>query len=293
MCAWFCESLPSCAGQLLLPRSYLSRCYALVRAAGGVCVADEVQSGLGRNGVSWWEFQRHGVEPDVVTLGKGLGGGSWPLAAVVTRPHIAQALMDTGVEHFNTSAATNVAGAVGSAVLQVLAEERRMEGAAHMGRLWMAGLQRLQTTFPHLIADVRGIGLFIGVEMATSRRTEEGEQEETPAPALASELVRRVRCMEDRLADGRAIAGVLLSTDGPHLNVIKIKPPLTHTQEDVQCALRCIERGLVELHQRRLTELHHPDEIESGVVNTPQRSPQPPSPARVSSFSSPTHLTNK
>ena len=242
--------MPSCAGQLLLPRGYLQRCYELVRAAGGVCVADEVQSGMGRNGVSWWEFQRHGVVPDVVTLGKGLGGGCWPLAAVVTTPLIAQALIDTGVEHFNTSAATNVAGAVGSAVLRVLREERRMEGAARMGSLWLEGLKGLQTRYPQLIADVRGIGLFLGVELATRSRTEgeKEEEEERPLPELASALVSRVRCMEERLADGRVIAGVLLSTDGPQHNVLKIKPPMTQTEDDVACALRCIERALHELN---------------------------------------------
>ena len=215
-----------------------------MRKAGGLCIVDEVQSGLGRNGESWWEFLRHGegAVPDIVTCGKGLGGGTWPLAAVVTRSDVSGRLVQTGLEHFNTNAGTNAAGAVGSAVLKVVREERLMQRAHDVGRHWLHGLRALQRSFPQLIADVRGIGLFLGVELAQPC----GDGGERPLAAEASWLVNRLRSMEDE-CDGRSVAGVLLSVDGPQRNVLKLKPPMSIGVFDVDCTLRCMDKALHEL----------------------------------------------
>ena len=193
------ESLPSVGGQVVFPRGYLMRCYEAVRAAGGVCVADEVQVGFGRLGEFFWGFEMQGVVPDIVVLGKPMGN-AFPLAGVVTTREIAEAF-DNGMEFFSTYGGNPVACAAGLAVLDILEEERLPENAARVGRYLMSRLQRLG------FVDVRGLGLFLGVELATGGH--------------ASRVVNGLR---DR--------GVLAGTDGPRHNVIKIRPPLIFSEGD-------------------------------------------------------------
>jgi 4-aminobutyrate aminotransferase-like enzyme len=203
---FICESLLSCGGQIVLPPGYLAGAYRAVREAGGVCIADEVQVGFGRVGTAMWGFETQGVVPDIVTMGKPIGNG-FPLAAVVTTPEIA-ASFDNGMEYFNTYGGNPVSCAAGLAVLDVMRDERLQERALSVGRRLSAGLAGLMARFP-LVGDVRGLGLFVGVELVRDRRTLE------PAADQAAYLINRMR---DR--------GVLVSTDGPLQNVIKIKPPL-------------------------------------------------------------------
>ncbi len=210
--AFFCESLPSCAGQIVLPSGYLSEAARLVRRAGGVVVADEVQVGFGRVGTHWWGFETQGVVPDIVTMGKPIGNG-FPLGAVVTTPAIA-ASFDAGMEYFSSFGGNPVACAAGRAVLAVLEEEGLHDQAREVGQYLKARLQDLGTRFP-LVGDVRGLGLFLGVELVRDRDTRE------PAPEEATYVVNRLR---DR--------GVLASTDGIFRNVIKIKPPLVFSRAD-------------------------------------------------------------
>ncbi|MEM7201692.1 MAG: aminotransferase class III-fold pyridoxal phosphate-dependent enzyme [Planctomycetota bacterium] len=211
--AFLSESLLGCGGQIVLPPGYLAAVYAAVRAAGGLCIADEVQVGFGRVGTHRWGFETQGVVPDVVTLGKPIGNGH-PLAAVLTTAEIATSFAN-GMEYFNTFGGNPVSCAVGLAVLDVIEDEGLQERARVVGAELRAGLEELAARYP-LIGDVRGLGLFLGIELVLDERL-------SPAPAHATYVVERMR---ER--------GVLLSTDGPEHNVIKIKPPLAFASADAR-----------------------------------------------------------
>jgi 4-aminobutyrate aminotransferase-like enzyme/Ser/Thr protein kinase RdoA (MazF antagonist) len=219
---FICESALSCAGQVILPPGYLHDLYTTVRAAGGVCVADEVQTGFGRAGTHFWMFETQNVVPDIVTLGKPIGNGH-PMGAVITTPEIAASFAN-GMEYFNTFGGNPVSCAVGLAVLDVIRDEGLQENARDVGAYLTEGLCQLQQRH-EIITDIRGLGLFLGFEM---RR--EGE---------ATELVNR---MKDR--------GVLLSTDGPLHNVIKIKPPIIFSRADADLLVGRLDETLAELHWR-------------------------------------------
>jgi 4-aminobutyrate aminotransferase-like enzyme/Ser/Thr protein kinase RdoA (MazF antagonist) len=224
--AFFCESLPSCAGQIVPPEDYLKEAFHHVREAGGVCIADEVQVGFGRVGTHFWGFQTQGVVPDIVTLGKPIGNGH-PLAAVVTTPEIA-ASFDNGMEYFNTFGGNPVSCAVGLAVLEVMENEKLQENALRVGTRMKTGLEGLMNKHP-LIGDVRGSGLFIGVELVLDRDTLE------PATVKASYVIER---MKER--------GILVSTDGPHDNILKIKPPLVFSEENADFLVNTLDEILSE-----------------------------------------------
>ena len=204
--AFICESLLGVGGQQPLPAGYLHAVYQAVRAAGGVCIADEVQVGFGRVGETFWGFELQGVTPDMVVVGKPIGNGH-PLAAVVVTQVIADAF-NNGMEYFNTFGGNPVSMATGLAVLDVIQAEEMQQHALQVGNHLMAGLRTLMAQFP-IVSDVRGHGLFIGAELVKDRRTKE--------PALP-EIDMIVGAMKDR--------GYLLSTDGPLHNVLKIKPPM-------------------------------------------------------------------
>lgn len=210
--AFLAESILSCAGQIVLPDGFLRAAYEAVRAAGGVCIADEVQVGFGRVGSHFWAFETQGVVPDIVTLGKPIGNGH-PLGAVITTPAIAAAFAN-GMEYFNTFGGNPVSCATGLAVLDVLADERLQARAGHVGARLQAGLRQLATRHA-LIGDVRGLGLFQGIELVSDRTTL------APAADQAAYVVERLR---ER--------GLLVSTDGPLHNVLKLKPPLVFGEAD-------------------------------------------------------------
>lgn len=210
--AFICETLLGVGGQIPLPANYLKAVYAHVRAAGGVCIADEVQVGFGRVGEQFWGFQLQDVEPDIVVLGKPIGNGH-PLAAVVVTEEIANAF-NNGMEYFNTFGGNPVSMVTGNAVLQVIQEEEMQRHARETGDYL---LQLLKDLMPKhaIIGDVRGHGLFLGAELVRDRETKE--------PAVP-EIDLVVQQMKAR--------GFLLSTDGPLHNVLKIKPPLVFTREN-------------------------------------------------------------
>jgi 4-aminobutyrate aminotransferase-like enzyme/Ser/Thr protein kinase RdoA (MazF antagonist) len=210
--AFITETLPSVAGQIVFPPHYLEEAYRFVRAAGGVCIADEVQVGFGRLGTHFWGFETQNVVPDIVVLGKPIGN-AFPLAAVVTRPEIA-ASFDNGMEFFSTFGGNPVACAAGLAVLDVLEEEQLQRNALQVGSYLVAELQRLQKQY-RVIGDVRGSGLFLGLDLVLDPTTR------TPAPNQAAYVVNRLR---ER--------GILTGTDGPHHNVIKLRPPLIFSKAD-------------------------------------------------------------
>jgi 4-aminobutyrate aminotransferase-like enzyme/tRNA A-37 threonylcarbamoyl transferase component Bud32 len=226
--AFITESLLSCGGQIVLPPGYLAEVFHAVRSAGGVCIADEVQVGFGRVGSHFWGFQTHHVVPDIVTFGKPAGNGH-PLAGVVTTRGIADRFAN-GMEYFNTFGGNPVSCAAGLAVLDVIDAERLQEHAASVGAYFVDQLTELQGRHP-IIGDVRGRGLFIGVELVTDRATL------APATREASDLINEM-CRR----------GILLSADGPLDNVIKIKPPLVFTRENVDQVIATLDDVLPALH---------------------------------------------
>lgn len=223
--ALLCESMLSCGGQIELPPDYLRDAYGHARDNGAICIADEVQVGFGRVGSNFWGFETQGVIPDIVTLGKPIGNGH-PLGAVVTTPEIA-ASFDTGMEYFNTYGGNPVSCAAGLAVLDVIERENLQAHAQEVGGYLKTRLARLKDRAP-LIGDVRGRGLFLGVELVL-------DADRRPATAQAAYVINRARQL-----------GVLLSTDGPDHNVLKIKPPLTFGREDADLLVATLESILAE-----------------------------------------------
>ena len=210
--AYIAETLPSVGGQIVFPPTYLQEVYEHVREAGAVCIADEVQVGFGRLGRYFWGFETQGVVPDIVVLGKPIGN-AFPLAAVVTTREVAASFAN-GMEFFSTFGGNPVACAAGLAVLDVLEDEKLQENALQVGAHLKSRLHDLQQR-QAVIGDVRGSGLFLGVDLVLDRNTKE------PAPLQASYVVNRLR-----------ECGILTGTDGPHHNVIKLRPPLVFTGND-------------------------------------------------------------
>ncbi|MBK6709532.1 MAG: aminotransferase class III-fold pyridoxal phosphate-dependent enzyme [Chloroflexi bacterium] len=220
------ESVLGCGGQIVLPEGYLAEAFTAVRAAGGVCIADEVQVGFGRVGSHFWGFETQGVVPDIVTMGKPIGNGH-PLAAVATTRAIADSFAN-GMEYFNTFGGNPVSCAVGTAVLEVIHDEKLMQNARSVGGHLLARLAALPDKH-RLVGDVRGLGLFIGIELVRDRQTLE------PAAAEASYIVERMKA-----------AGILLSIDGPLHNVLKLKPPLVFDHDDADFLVETLDRILGE-----------------------------------------------
>jgi 4-aminobutyrate aminotransferase-like enzyme/murein DD-endopeptidase MepM/ murein hydrolase activator NlpD len=221
------ETCPSVGGQIVFPPGYLAGVYAHVRAAGGVTIADEVQTGLGRLGTSFWAFEDQGVVPDIVVMGKPLGNGH-PIGAVVTTSEIA-ASFDNGMEFFSTFGGNTVSCAIGLSVLDVLRDEQLQSHALRIGRRMLAGLRPFVDRHP-IVGDVRGSGLFLGVELVRDRATLE------PAGSEASYVANRVREL-----------GILLGTDGPYHNVVKIRPPMPFNAEDADLLVGALDRVLGDL----------------------------------------------
>jgi alanine-glyoxylate transaminase/(R)-3-amino-2-methylpropionate-pyruvate transaminase len=220
------ESIQGVGGTIVFPDGYLKHTYEIARAAGGVCIADEVQTGFGRTGHHFWGFQLQGVIPDIVTMAKGIGNGC-PLAAVVTRPQIASVLAKR--IHFNTFGGNPVVCAQGKAVLEVIEREKLQENALKVGNHIIAGLTRLQQKH-ELIGDVRGRGLMIGVELVKDRNTKE------PAKAECAEILELAREM-----------GLLIGKGGLYGQTIRIKPPLCLSMADADFLVEVLDAAFTKL----------------------------------------------
>ena len=220
------ESCPSVGGQIVFPRGYLAAVYDTVRAAGGVCIADEVQTGLGRIGTHFWAFEQQDVVPDIVVMGKPLGNGH-PLAAVVARREIAESFAN-GMEYFSTFGGNQVSCAIGLAVLDVVRDEGLQAHGLRVGERMLAQMRPFTDRYS-LVGDVRGSGLFLGVELVRDRHTLQ------PADREASEVVNRMR--EE---------GILIGTDGPLHNVVKIRPPMPFDESNADRVVETLDRILAE-----------------------------------------------
>ncbi len=232
--AYIHESIQGVAGQVIFPEGYLSKAYEKVRAAGGLCIADEVQVGFGRTGDYFWAFEHDNVIPDIVTMGKPIGNG-FPLGCVVTTPEIAAAFDDA--QYFNTFGGNPVSCSVGLAVLDVLEKENLQQNAKEMGEYMLEQLRQLQKQYP-VIGDVRGRGLFIGVELVQSPQTlQPGTQEAT--------------YVWERLRDLR----ILVGKGGKHKNVLRIKPPIVINKSDIDLFIEQFEKILKELQEGTWKEM--------------------------------------
>jgi len=220
------ESIQGVGGCVVYPDGYMQHAYQHVRAAGGVCIADEVQTGFGRTGENFWGFERQGVIPDIVTMAKGIGNGC-PLAAVVTTPQIAAAL--TQRIHFNTFGGNPVVCSQGKAVLEVIERENLQANSLRLGGFILAGLEKLKAKH-NIIGDVRGWGLLLGLELVKDRASKE------PAKAECAQLHEACRDL-----------GLLVGKGGLWSQTIRLAPPMCLTQADAEFLLDVLDAALSTL----------------------------------------------
>tara|TARA_Y100001935_G_scaffold237024_1_gene222181 strand:+ start:12790 stop:14064 length:1275 start_codon:yes stop_codon:yes gene_type:complete len=216
------ESFMGCGGQLPLPKEFLTKGHDLVQKNGGLCIADEIQTGFGRLGKHFWGFEFFNIEPDIVTLGKSMGNG-FPLSAVVTTEKIAKNF-DNGMEYFNSFGGNPVSSVVGNTVLKIISEEGLQSNAEIVGQYLKKMLLELKQK-SSLIGDVRGEGLFLGIEIS------DFENNQAPLPAIANKIINEMRAK-----------CILLSVDGLKKNIIKIKPPLPFNKENADFLVGNLEK---------------------------------------------------
>ena len=224
--AFIAESIQGVGGCVVFPEGYLKHVYEHIRGAGGLCIADEVQSGFGRTGTHYWGFETQGVIPDIVTMAKGIGNGC-PLGAVVTTPKIAQTLAQR--THFNTFGGNPVVCAQGRAVLEVIEREKLQENALTIGNRILAGLNKLKEKHK-LIGDVRGKGLMLGIELVKDRQSKE------PAKEECGQVLEAAKEM-----------GLLLGKGGLWGQTIRFSPPMCVNEQDADFLLEVLDRALGDL----------------------------------------------
>ncbi|XP_019757791.2 alanine--glyoxylate aminotransferase 2, mitochondrial isoform X2 [Dendroctonus ponderosae] len=223
----FAESIQGVGGVVQYPTNYIKGVHATVKASGGVFVSDEVQTGFGRTGDHFWGFESHDIEPDIVTMAKGIGNG-FPLAAVATTAEVAQSL--TKATHFNTFGGNPISSIVGLTVLNIIEEENLQENSKKVGTHLLLELEKLKEHSAN-VGDVRGQGLMIGVELVSDKATR--------APLESSKFMTLwENCLE---------MGVILGKGGLHGNVLRIKPPMCITKEDADFTVEVLQLALNQL----------------------------------------------
>ncbi|KAH0627878.1 hypothetical protein JD844_008421 [Phrynosoma platyrhinos] len=225
------EPIQGVNGVVQYPKGFLKEAFQLVHEKGGVCIVDEVQTGFGRIGSHFWGFEGHDVVPDIVTLAKGIGNG-FPMAAVVTRAEIASALAEN--THFNTYGGNAMACAVGSAVLDAIAEDGLQKNCEDVGTHMLLEFAKLRDKF-EIVGDVRGKGLMIGIEMV--------ENKETRQPLPREEVAQIVEDCKDM--------GVIIGQGGLYLQTLRIKPPMCITKEDADFAVDVLHAALTRHMERK------------------------------------------
>jgi 4-aminobutyrate aminotransferase-like enzyme len=221
------DTIFSSDGVFTAPQGFLAEAVDAIHEAGGLFIADEVQPGFGRTGDRIWGFQRHGVVPDLVTMGKPMGNGH-PIAGMAARPEVL-ARFGQSLRYFNTFGGNPVSAAVGMAVLDVLENEKLQDNARMIGEYLRAGLESLARCYP-VIGDIRSAGLFVGVELVHDRKSME------PAGNKAARVVNGLR--ERR---------VLISAAGPSANILKIRPPLVFSKANADLFLTALDETLAEV----------------------------------------------
>ncbi len=224
--AFVCDTIFDTQGSLEAPKDYFTKVYEKVRAAGGLCIADEIQAGLCRTG-TWWGFEHYDVVPDIVTLGKPMGDGH-PVAAVVTTREIAEKFTSSAV-YFNTFAGNPVSAAVGKAVLEVCEGEKLVSNCAEVGRYLRQRLEKLAERHA-IIGDVRGQGLFLGIELVHDRKTKQ------PASDISS-----------MVPDAMKEKGVIMGMTGRYGNILKVRPPLVFSKQNADQVVETLDQVLSEL----------------------------------------------
>uniref|UniRef100_A0A1L8E276 Putative aminotransferase class-iii n=1 Tax=Nyssomyia neivai TaxID=330878 RepID=A0A1L8E276_9DIPT len=232
------ESLQSCGGQIIPPEKYMGLVYKSIREAGGVVIADEVQVGFGRVGTHFWAFEQQHVIPDIVTMAKPIGNGH-PVGIVLTTPKIADAFASSGISYFNTYGGNPVSCAIVNAVLDVIEEEDLQENARKVGNHLIEQSKILKYDFD-LVGDVRGSGLFLGIELIRDRETLE------PATEEATFVVNRMKDLHH----------ILVSQDGPNNNVIKLKPPMVFSIENADEFLLAFRECLTQFQEQKSPDGH-------------------------------------
>ncbi len=215
------EPVMGCGGQIMIPRSFMVEAFQIVNEAGGLCIVDEVQIGFGRLGSHFWGFQMSGVVPDIITLGKSIGNGH-PLSVVITKKNIAD-IFNNGMEYFNSFGGNPVSCEIGQAVLDVITEEKLQENALKTGEYLLHGLNSIQNKYD-IIGDIRGSGLFIGIELIKDM--------DNMIPAVEE---------ADIVVNAMQKKGILISSDGSDHNVLKIKPPLVFNKKNANYFLESFE----------------------------------------------------
>ena len=224
--AFIAESIQGVGGCVVFPDGYLKNVYEHVRAAGGVCIADEVQAGFGRTGTHYWGFETQGVIPDIVTMAKGIGNGC-PLAAVVTTPKIAATL--AARTHFNTFGGNPVVCAQGRAILRIIDRGKLQANSLEIGNRILAGLNRLKEKY-NIIGDVRGKGLMLGIELVRDRESKE------PAKEECAQVLETAKDL-----------GLLLGKGGLWGQTIRFSPPMCVNERDADFLLEILDRALANL----------------------------------------------
>ncbi|XP_061654908.1 alanine--glyoxylate aminotransferase 2, mitochondrial [Phyllopteryx taeniolatus] len=229
--AFFAEPIQGVGGAVQYPKNFLKEAYKLVRERGGLCIADEVQTGFGRTGSHFWGFQGHDVLPDIVTMAKGIGNG-FPMGAVVTTREIADAF--AGGFHFNTFGGNPLACSIASSVIDTIKEEGTQQNSLEVGTFLMTELAKLRNKY-EVIGDVRGKGLQIGVEMVQDKAS------------------RAPLCPQDMLAIFEDIKdmGILIGKGGMYGQTFRIKPPMCITMEDAHFFLSVFNKSIQNYMEKR------------------------------------------
>jgi 4-aminobutyrate aminotransferase-like enzyme len=224
--AFIVESIMGCGGQLIPPAGFLSESFGMIRENGGLCITDEIQIGFGRMGECFWGFETQDITPDIVTLGKSIGNGH-PLSVVVTTKELSDEF-NNGMEYFNSFGGNPVSCAIGHAVLNIIEEENLQKNAFEVGKELLTLLDQLKSKHD-IIGDVRGKGLFLGIEIINESETRSPDQ--TATNQIVNEMQNR---------------GILLSSDGPDHNVIKIKPPMVFNRSNALFLVETLDKVLSE-----------------------------------------------
>ncbi|XP_969816.2 alanine--glyoxylate aminotransferase 2, mitochondrial [Tribolium castaneum] len=227
LAAFFAESIQGVGGTVQFPKGYIKGAYKLVKEHGGLFISDEVQTGFGRTGEHFWGFEMHGIEPDIVTMAKSMGNG-FPLAAVVTRPEIAQALASS--MHFNTFGGNPLACTVGITVLDIIEEEQLQKNCLEIGTYFLKEMEKLKAKHS-IIGDVRGKGLMLGVELV--------EDDKNASPLDSKRFMK----MWEKTRD----MGLIIGKGGLFGNVIRIKPPMCITKNDADYTVHVLDKAFEEI----------------------------------------------